>query len=106
MQVIAGERLNMPCKAPEGYPTPSIKWFIYRGGVAKKPIATTLTERVQYRDGYLTIYPVTEADQGPYECEAENLYGRQVSRKGTVTVMGKFWNVQNMSLDSIIECEI
>ena len=90
MQVIAGERLNMPCKAPEGYPAPEVKWFIYRGGVKKESIQTTLTERVQYRDGYLTISPVTEADQGPYECEATNLYGKQVSRKGTVTVMGKF----------------
>ena len=46
------------------------------------------TERVQYRDGYLTISPVTEADAGPYVCEASNVYGKQVSRKGSVTVTG------------------
>ena len=82
----AGESLHMPCIAPEGYPTPRVKWFVYRGG-AMVPIKMT-TERVQYRDGYLTISPVTESDAGSYVCEASNVYGTQISRKGSVTVTG------------------
>ena len=61
------------------------------------------TERVQYRDGYLTISPVTEADAGPYVCEASNVYGKQVSRKGSVTVTGGLylWNYTEVRLYSI-----
>lgn len=87
-QVSAGDSLHIPCVPPDGFPQPEVTWFFSQGG-AMVPLKMA-SERVKYRDGYLTISSAMEQDAGRYECRASNKMGTEVSRQGTVKINGKF----------------
>ena len=81
MDVAVGSNVVISCKAPKGYPPPSITWL-------KDGHLFPLTENPNNRleGGSLVIGSVTKSDYGQYQCKAENIAGVRESPMVTLGV--------------------
>ncbi|XP_012531725.1 roundabout homolog 2 [Monomorium pharaonis] len=81
-RVAAGETALLECGPPRGHPEPTLHWK--RNGHI---IDLEATKRITLVDGgNLMISDVRPADQGKYQCIAENMVGTKESAIATLTV--------------------
>ncbi|XP_049538038.1 netrin receptor unc-5-like [Anopheles darlingi] len=69
----AGEKLEIKCVAPKGYPKPQITWQKNNFNITASPLLTFTT------DGNIVITSVSLQDIGNYTCVAENIAGKRTS---------------------------
>ena len=81
--VLLGESLVLECSPPKGQPEPVVKWN--KDG---ESIDLTSDKRLKIDpSGNLVIYDVEKRDAGRYQCSAENVASRRVSKPVKVRVM-------------------
>uniref|UniRef100_A0ABM5GDB4 Hemicentin-1 n=1 Tax=Pogona vitticeps TaxID=103695 RepID=A0ABM5GDB4_9SAUR len=81
-----GSNVTLACFV-QGYPEPKVKWQRLDG----TPLFSrhfSVSSISQLRTGALSINNVWVNDEGTYICEAENQFGKIVSRHATLTVTG------------------
>ncbi|XP_058056341.1 netrin receptor unc-5-like [Anopheles bellator] len=76
----AGEKLEIKCVAPKGYPKPEITWLKNNFTITASPMLTFTTE------GNIVITGVNLQDIGNYTCVAENIAGKRTSESIEVIV--------------------
>uniref|UniRef100_A0A182NAQ8 Netrin receptor UNC5 n=1 Tax=Anopheles dirus TaxID=7168 RepID=A0A182NAQ8_9DIPT len=69
----AGEKLEIKCAAPKGYPKPQITWLKNNFTVTTGPLLTFTAE------GNIVITSANLQDIGNYTCIAENIAGKRAS---------------------------
>ncbi|XP_040161720.1 netrin receptor unc-5-like [Anopheles arabiensis] len=69
----AGEKLEIKCMAPKGYPKPQITWLKNNFTVTSSPLLTFTAE------GNIVITSLNLQDIGNYTCVAENIAGKRIS---------------------------
>ncbi|XP_053691943.1 netrin receptor unc-5-like [Sabethes cyaneus] len=69
----AGEKLEIKCTAPKGYPKPQITWLKNNFTLTSSPLLSFTSE------GSITINGVKLQDIGNYTCVAENIAGKRTA---------------------------
>ncbi|XP_053672733.1 netrin receptor unc-5-like [Anopheles nili] len=69
----AGEKLEIKCVAPKGYPKPQVTWLKNNFTITTSPLLTFTAE------GNIVITSVNLQDIGNYTCVAENIAGKRTS---------------------------
>ncbi|KAL8178141.1 UNVERIFIED_CONTAM: Hemicentin-1 [Gekko kuhli] len=81
-----GSNVTLACYV-HGYPDPKVKWQRVDGApLFSRPFAVSSIS--QLRTGALSINNLWVNDEATYICEAENQFGKIVSRPATLTVTG------------------
>ncbi|XP_053098888.1 hemicentin-1 isoform X3 [Hemicordylus capensis] len=81
-----GSNVTLACYV-QGYPEPKVKWRRLDGApLFSRPFAVSSIS--QLRTGALSIHKLWVNDEGTYICEAENQFGKIVSRPAILTVTG------------------
>ncbi|XP_060630493.2 hemicentin-1 isoform X1 [Anolis sagrei] len=81
-----GSNVTLACHV-QGYPEPKVKWQRLDGTpLFARPFSISSISQVQ--TGALYINNLWVNDEGIYICEAENQFGKIVSRQATLTVTG------------------
>ncbi|XP_077188775.1 hemicentin-1 isoform X2 [Paroedura picta] len=81
-----GSNVTLACYV-HGYPEPKVKWQRMDGApLFSRPFAVSSIS--QLRTGALSINNLWVNDEATYICEAENQFGKIVSRPATLTVTG------------------
>ncbi|XP_032667752.1 roundabout homolog 2-like [Odontomachus brunneus] len=97
-RVAAGETALLECGPPRGHPEPTLHWK--RNGHI---IDLEATKRITLVDGgNLMISDVKQADQGKYQCIAENMVGAKESAIATLTVHVKPYFLTTPSNQTIL----
>uniref|UniRef100_A0A4Y0BK37 Netrin receptor UNC5 n=1 Tax=Anopheles funestus TaxID=62324 RepID=A0A4Y0BK37_ANOFN len=73
MRAEVGEKLEIKCIAPKGYPKPQITWLKNNFTVSSNPLLSFTT------DGNIVITSLNLQDIGNYTCIAENIAGKRTS---------------------------
>ncbi|XP_039285448.1 roundabout homolog 2 [Nilaparvata lugens] len=82
MTVAAGGTALLECGPPKGIPEPSVFWK-----KNAKVVELESNKRIRLVDGHnLVISEVEQADQGVYQCVAQNVVGHRESTSATLTV--------------------
>ncbi|RZF39633.1 hypothetical protein LSTR_LSTR001154, partial [Laodelphax striatellus] len=82
MTVAAGGTALLECGPPKGIPEPSVFWK-----KNSKVVELESSKRIRLVDGHnLMISEVEQADQGVYQCVAQNVVGHRESTSATLTV--------------------
>ncbi|KAM6456551.1 hemicentin-1 isoform 2-T2 [Liasis olivaceus] len=86
VSVDIGSNVTLACYV-QGYPEPKVKWQRLDGTpLFSRHFAVSSVS--QLRTGALSIHNLWVNDEGTYICEAENQFGKIVSKPATVTVTG------------------
>ncbi|XP_073776392.1 MAM domain-containing glycosylphosphatidylinositol anchor protein 1 isoform X2 [Danio rerio] len=72
-----GQDVTLACEVTAGFPTPTVSWSRYPG---------SLPQRSVIRGGSLTVWSVTPADAGIYNCTAVNNVGNPARRTVSLIV--------------------
>ncbi len=83
-EVTLGDPLTLRCSPPRGHPAPVVKWV--KDGEA---MDLTSDRRVGIVGGDLVVSGARRSDQGRYQCSAENLASRRLSKPVRVRVNGE-----------------
>lgn len=75
-----GQDVTLSCEVTAGFPTPTVTWSRYPG---------SLPQRSVIRGGSLTLWSVTPADAGIYNCTAVNNVGNPARRTVNLLVRCK-----------------
>ncbi len=82
---VIGDEIVLSCTPPRGHPKPLVKW-VKDGDV----LDLTGDRRVAIEEGGdLVIRGARRSDQGRYQCSAENVASRRLSKPARVKINGE-----------------